>query len=278
MSFDANEIADFLERCAAEPASRLGQLQRYYIYDSEPLRFKKEPELNRDLVKAMKREGLDRDYRFTWGGVVIVREEPNGKKYQIARGSKDACEVLPNGMLLPRYLFRRCRQARGVYYFNDLNQRVAVLKPELVPPGKIALVDYRYVDFGVLKWHLETRASGQTLIEAGVYSAKDAPNEEWVCIGRLHSDELYYEPGLEMIDVLKKREWENKNQSLKDVAKQTMTALAKSRAEREVQEAEAEEKEFNQLYDDVERRTVNHPVAFDMHFQPVPDQFSKEIG
>lgn len=253
----------------------LKEKQNYYQFDGRPYRFKTAPELDRDLMNALKAERLDRAYRFVWGGVVIVREEEDAISYSIARGSKEACHVVQKTMpkvenigtgtlvqhevrdlLLPKYLFARALQARGYCYYDDLNQKVSgFTREELVPIGKLARVDYRYVDFGMLFWFLEARANAQELVDARVYDAKEnVPEEDWTCVMVLKTTAgKYYEPGLEMIPVLQKREWENQNANLKDVAREMMQRSAKARLDTEAKEEEEGDKQFGQLFDDVVR-------------------------
>lgn len=235
--------------------STLKDKQDYYQYVGRPIRMKEAPTLDKGLVDAMKRERLVRAYRFVWGGVVLVREEPNSPGFTIARGHRNACHDV-NGVFMPKYIYQRARQARGYFYYNDLNQKVCTPREEFIPPDKLARVDYRYVDFGILKWHLEQRANAETLINSGVYDAREnVPESEWTCVMVLKSKAgLYYEPGLEMIEVLQKREWENRNMSLKDIAAGMMQRTAKARLEKEETEDKADKKEWDQLYADVEKK------------------------
>ncbi len=229
--------------------------QEYYCYDEHPLRFKYAPTLDRGLVDAMRQKGFDKNYRFVWGGVVLVRTEPNGASFELARGSRDGLTEF-NGIMVPKYIYMRTRQARGLFYIDDLNRRVVITNADLAPVGKIVQVDYRYVDFGILRWFFEYRADASTLIEARVYDSKSAvPNEEWVTISRLSTNNgLYYEPGMEMIDIIAKREWENNNRSLKEVGKELIAKLAKAREENERKEELAAKAEFDRLHSDVENR------------------------
>lgn len=253
----------------------LKEKQEYYQYRERPLRFKTAPVLDATLRAALRQEQLDRAYRFVWGGVVIVREEPNSIGYSLARGSMDGCQFVPVTMprvkqvneegplvqhevrqiLMPKYIHERARQARSFCYYDDLNRKISVAREELIPVGRLSRIDYRYVDFGRLYWHLEVRANAEELINARVYNAQDdVPEEDWTCIMVLKTKKsLYYEPGLEMIEVLQRREWENRNENLKDVARVMMQQRAKRDLERDLAEAAAETKQFNELFDDVAR-------------------------
>lgn len=247
---------NFHLRQAQQDMPGLTEEQQYYEYASRPFRFKTPPVLNRELQEAMQREGLDNDYRFIWGGVVLVRDEPNSPKYQIARGSIDACEPI-NGTMMPKHIFQRVTQARGLFYRNGLGQKVCVARAELAPPDKAVEIEYKFVDLGILRWYVETRLNGQQLVESGYYRDDEpVPADEWVCIGQIHSQGRYYAPGLEWIDLLKKRVWENENRPLKDVAREMMKKFKRARANREKQEAIEAKKEFDQLFDDVVRRNV----------------------
>lgn len=232
----------------------LRRKQQYYVYSERPYRFKEPPELSRELLTALKRERLDKTYRFVWGGVVVVREQPNADTFTIARGHKTACHDV-GGIFMPKYIFARARQARGYYYINDLQQKVAVTREEFVPPGKLALVDYRYVDFGLLRWFLEQRTNADTLIKTRVYDPKEhVPESEWLCIMPLETrNGLYYEPGLEMIDVLKKREWENESADLRQVAAAQIARNEKARLEEARKEDEQGHKDFDLVYRDATR-------------------------
>lgn len=243
---------DLYTRVAAGPTDPLKQKQAYYIYDERPYRFKQPPVLNRDLVDAMKREQLDKTYRFVWGGVVVVREEENSDSYIIARGDKTAMADY-DGLMMPKYIFARARQARGYCYFNDLNQKVAVTRQELVPPGRMCLVDYRYIDFGMLKWFLEFRSSASDLLAAHVYDPKEqVPEHEWTCIMPLATEAgLYYEPGVEMIEILRQREWENRNADLNALALTNIERQLKTRSESDESQEAADKAEFYQLFADV---------------------------
>jgi hypothetical protein len=234
----------------------------YFIYDTRPYRMKTPPVLSRELTDAMKRERLDKSYRFVWGGVVLVRERENGP-YEIARGDATAIADF-NGVMMPKYLFARAKQARSYCYSDDLNRKIPVSRTDLVPPGRIAQVDYRYVDFGYLRWFLEMRAFARDLIDGRVYDPKEeVPESEWICIMRLDTKAgLYYEPGLEMMDVLRKREWENQNANLDDLAKEEAERMAKAGEERESAEEVADKNEFNLLYDDVMRRVEKQATHF----------------
>jgi hypothetical protein len=224
----------------------------YYVYDSRPWRFKEAPTLNPQLREVMKRERLDRAYRFVWGGVVIVREEPDSQTFTIARGSRDACHAV-NGVYMPKYSFSRSKQARGYCYYNDLNQKVCVTREEFIPPGVMSRVDYRYVDFGILRWYLEQRGDAEDLINAHVYNARDVvPEHEWTCVMPLNTKKgQYYEPGLEMIEVLQQREWESANANLMDVARKLRERREKKERDEEAAEDEAGAREFALLESDL---------------------------
>lgn len=234
----------------------LREKQEYFNYGAKrPFRFKTAPMLNPELRAAMKSERLDRAYRFTWGGVAIVREEPNSETFTIARGDRTACKAV-NGVFMPKYIFTRAKQARGLFYFDDLNRKVCVTRPELVPVGRVSRVDYRYVDLGMLYWFLEARADADTLIKSQVYNKRDrVPETSWLSIMRLETKQgRYYEPGMEMIQVLKQREWENNNESLTDVGRRMSEMQAKHRQEEEEAIEAAGAKDFDLLYGDVMRR------------------------
>ena len=234
----------------------LKQKQDYYVYSERPYRMKEAPRLNHELEQALKRERLDKTYRFVWGGVVVVREEPNAPDFTIARGDRSACHSVA-GVFMPKYIYARSRQARGYYYTDDLGRKIPTLREELVPPGRLALVDYRYTDFGILRWFLEQRTKAQDLIDAGVYDPKEqVPESEWVCIMPLETKlGLYYEPGLEMIEILQQREYENRNANLKNVAAAQMQRLAKARLEKEEAEDKQGAKDFDLVYRDAVRST-----------------------
>lgn len=246
--------------------------QEYYRYGEQPYRMKDTPALNSALEAAMREHGLDQQFRFIFGGVVIVREEENSETFTIARGTSDACHVL-NGIVLPKYPYVRARQARGYCYLDDLGRKVSGFTNEsFVPPGRIARVDYRYVDFGKLLWYLEERTTAAVLVDTKVYGKNDeVPDVEWECRMALKTrDELYYEPGLEMIDVLKQRVWENQNARLKDVAASMLERNANLREEEEAASDEAAKKEFDDLYAQISRQVekgtvYNIPYARPQH-------------
>jgi len=246
---------DHYTRVNKESSDPLKRKQAYYIYGERPYRFKEAPALDRDLVNALKHEQLDKTYRFVWGGVVLVREEENSDSYVIARGDKTAIADY-NGLMMPKYIFARARQAKGYCYFNDLNQKVDVTRQELVPPGRVCRVDYRYVDFGMLKWFLEQRIPATELITARVYDPHEkVPEHEWTCIMPLATKAgLYYEPGLEMIEILKQREWENRNADLNAVALTNIERQLKASEESENAQDVADKKEFDLLFADVMAR------------------------
>lgn len=229
--------------------------QEYYCYNSRPYRMKTPPKLGANLAQALKRERLDKTYRFVWAGVVIVREEPNSDFFTIARGDRNATHVV-NKVVLPKYPWARATQARGFFYYNDLSQKICTQREEFVPKDRVARVDYRYVDFGILKWMLEQRIDGAELVKARVYDAKeDVPESQWICVMPLETTNgLYYEPGVEMIEVLQKREWENRNRNLKEVAREEMQRMAKAQLASEEADDEAGSNQFNQVFDDVMRR------------------------
>lgn len=242
--------------------------QDYYIYDTRPYRMKHPPKLNPELVQALKNEKLDKLYRFVWGGVVIVRETENSDFFTIPRGDRNATHVV-NGVVLPRYPFARAQQARGFYYTDALNHKVCVTREEFIPKEYTARVDYRYVDFGVLKWHLEQRTDAEQLIQSGVYDAKEqVPNDQWVCLLALETkNHRYYEPGLEMIEVLQKREWQNRNVDLRQVAALEMERMEKARLARAAKDEEAGDAEFDLLFDDVVRN-VERNAAYALPIIP----------
>ncbi len=256
----------------------LKEKQEYYQYSERPLRFKDAPELNRDLVKAMKSEHLDRAYRFVWGGAVVVREEPNSVAYTLARGTPDALQTLRVTMpayekvgtlagtkqlvapevrdiVMPKYIHERARQARGLFYIDGTGHKVCTTQPDLIPKEYISRVDYRYVDFGRLYWYLEMRTSAEVLIDAQVYDRHEkVPATAWETVMVLKAKNgLYYEPGLEMVEVLQQREYENRNENLKDVARERILRQWKARLATEAAEQQKEDAEFDLFYSDLER-------------------------
>lgn len=242
--------------------STLAEKQAYYRFSEHPFRFKDAPVLAKPVVDAMRIHKLDRAYRFVWGGLVLVREEPNSTQFTIARGSRAAGHDV-HGTFLPKYLYVRAQQARGYCYYDSLNRKISGFTREsLVPKEYLARVDYRYVDFGMLYWFLEQRANAQDLIKAKIYDrSEQVPESEWVCVMRMETKQgRYYEPGLELIPVLQKREWENRNADLKDVAQEMMQRTAKDRMMKEYKENLAGKKEFDTLFDDIWRRAERNPT------------------
>lgn len=258
--------------------STLKEKQAYYQYDERPLRMKAVPDLNRDLVQAMKREHLNRAYRLVWGGAVIVREEPNSIAYTIARGGPESLETVQvtmpayekvgalvgssqlvapevRAIVMPKYIHERARQARGYYYHDATGTKICTTREELIPKEYLTRIDYRYVDFGRLYWHLEMRTNADTLIDAQLYDKRDkVPEGAWECVMVLKAKNgLYYEPGLEMIEVLQQRESENRNENLKDVARRRILRQWKSRLEQEAADEQKADTEFDLFYNDLER-------------------------
>jgi hypothetical protein len=270
------ESADVFERSLKPSSDAATERQDYYEHSERPLRFKTPPTLNRELASAMKREGLDERYRMVWGGVVLVRTEPNGADCEIARGSRDACHEVAvkiegsdhhRVILLPKYPFERAIQARGMYYTDDLNRKVCVSRPELVPAGRIGKIDYRYVDFGILRFFLEQRLAGQELVECGLYDeGDDVPAYEWIAVPGLSPMNTkagrFYEPGMELLSILQKREWQNRNADLDEVAAAQIKHNAKVEKAAEAKETKTEKAEVDLLVGDLIRRreagTVYH--------------------
>lgn len=251
----------------------LQQKQDYFTYGPNNYRIKTAPELDRDLAQALIREELDKSYRFTWGGVVIVREGPERDAPYTIRGDKNACHEIA-GRLEPKWIYVRAKQARGVFYLDGVGAKITTTRPELVPEGYIAQVDYRYVDFGQLRWYLEQRVSGDVLVDTKIYDPHESvPEHEWITLMCLNTKlGLYYEPGLEMIDVLKKREWQNRNADLHDVGRAQRERNANARDEAEEAENQQGANNFGVLYNDV-LRNVERQTAYSIP-NAIPDTYS----
>lgn len=246
----------------------LKKKQDYYRYDARPWRFKDAPVLDRALVDVMKAERLDRVYRFVWGGVVIVREEENSKILTIARGDKNACHYVKDEktgdmVLLPKYAFGRAMQARGYYYIDDLGRKICTKREELIPAEYTSRIDMRYVDFGQLHWYLEARITGEDLVNSRVYNKDEAvPESEWICLMPLKAKNgLYYEPGLEMIEVMQQREAENRNGDMNKIAEAGIERDERARIAREKADDAAGKKEFNAIFDDVMKFVERKPTT-----------------
>lgn len=263
-AFTKEEIAaeiDRINRRLAGSKDPQRSKEDYYIYDTRPYRMKDAPTLNPELALALRNERLDKKFRFVWGGVVLVREEENSDFYTIARGDKTAIREC-NGVMMPKYIYARALQARGYCYYDDLNRKVAVTREEFIPAGRISRVDYRYVDFGILRWFLERRSTGQELVDARLYDPKErVPEHEWVCVMKLETKAgYYYEPGLEMIEVLQKREWEDKHADLEELAVQQMVRDEEARIAAEEADEAAGAKEFDLVYQDALRSVLKKTV------------------
>lgn len=247
---------DFNLRRMAPAREELARRQQYYQFDKDPLEFKMPPDLDRGLLEAMKREGLDKKYRFVWGGVVLVRDEAYGRSFTLARGSMDACMPDSRTGMTPKYLFRRQRQLKTHYYFNDQRKRVNVPRADMIPEDRISLVEYQWIDFGILRWFLEVRQTGAQLKDINFFSAgEDIPAEDWVTVSMLQTkNALYYQPDVDFVEVLRKREYQNRNADLKQVGAADAKAAANAREEREKQAEIAAKAEFDLLYDDIARR------------------------
>lgn len=198
----------------------LSDKQDYFKYGTEKWSYKQPPSLDDSLVQGMKREGFDKNYRVIWGGVAIYRTEAETLTGEI-RGDRRATRINEdNQRLQPSYLFGRARQPVKEWccYSDDDGHKVRTTVENLVPPGKFIRweMDFQYVEYGILNWFLEYLYEG-----------------EWHCLKRLETPEgLYYEPDVRTLEMIRKREYENENEDLNEVAERERLIMAKISQER----------------------------------------------
>lgn len=224
----------------------LSERQEHFRYGSiaSEWKFLEPPTLDSSILEAMRREGLDEQYRIIWGGVAIYRTNPKSFSGEI-KGDERATEVNSHSRRLqPTYLYGRAKQTlREVWVYKDgLGREVETENRDLIPAGYVCRQkkEYVYIEFGVLRWHVEAYCNGA-----------------WHWIQTIEADEgLYLDADSSIVHVLRKREHENRNEDLKEVVKRDREYRAKVRRDREALEEKKKREMAAQMTKDALDRAI----------------------
>lgn len=235
--------------------------REYYRYGASGWTYKQPPVLAPEVVNEMKRLGLDRNYRFVWAGVAVIRDEPNSTAPEV-RGDRAATWIV-NGRLEPKWLHVKARQPKYLCYRDERGHVCRTTRPELIPPGRLTWWEFHYVEYGKLLWMVEYRADPEVLIATNAAHKDEVEIDGWTWIQTLetaetdeHAEGLYYEPDVTNVHMLAEREFENRNANLKEVAKRDSKFRAARRAEKDEKINDRAWKEFNEMWDETEQREL----------------------
>jgi len=216
----------------------LRRKQDYYSY-AGGWSFKQPPKLDDELHRRVAE--IDPNFRLIWGGVAVVRNEPDGFPAAV-RGPREATKTL-HGRLTARYVDARVKQFHGFTFKLKNGREKTVLREDSIPRSKraIAVAKFEYVDYGRLYWFLERYLTTEQLIEAQYYF-KDDPNlpRPGDYIYRLHvctPEGLYWEPDHDWLDMVASSTFETLTTPLKDLYFKDKTAREESEAARQAAEA-----------------------------------------
>lgn len=248
--------------------NRLKEKQEYYRYGDSGITYKIAPPLPDDVAQAMRDEGLDQKYRILWLGCAVVRQRENDPN-PVIRGDRRACEVAMRRIggrlvpwLQPKKLYMRTRQPQGFKYEDSLGVMQSVKRPDLLPDGVIAKADYLWIDYGALEWRIEQRNTGEELAAINLFKKDEVPAESWRSILTIRSrDGFYQEPSMEHVEILRKREWQNRNANLDEVVKADVETRSQLLEEQQAQFEAAERRELDVIADDLQSFTDRKPVS-----------------
>jgi hypothetical protein len=201
---------------------KLETKQEYYEYRGG-WTFKDPPRLDPAIQRRLKE--IDPALRLIWGGVAVVRDEPDGEPVAI-RGPREATKVL-FGRLTARYLDTRVRTFCGFRFKLAKSGREKIVpREDQIPRSKrrLARAVFEYVDYGRLRWILERHLTAEQLVAAGIYAA-DATNipPAGDYIWRLDvqtPDGLYFEPDQDWLEMVAANNYETFHTPLKELYRQ----------------------------------------------------------
>lgn len=230
--------------------------EQYYSYTRSGPVYKQPPVLDSGITDAIERVGKDEFgdplYRLIWGGVAIVRTDPNASDGEV-RGDRNAC-VVRKGRLQPLYPSFRVQHPKSLCYKDDLGRTVRTTRLEFIPLGKMPWWEYEYIDYGMLYWFLERKISAKELVAIGLYSAKgsNVPSHgEYICILKLEKEGKYLEPDASWVSVVGSHIWEGTNMALSDLQREDREARDRAMAIQEVKDDIDARIEFDEAVDDL---------------------------
>jgi hypothetical protein len=206
------------------------------------------PALGHGVEEATRREGLDRVYRIVWGGVCILRDDPASPSGEI-KGDRRAVEVDPHtGRLQPTYLYGRARQIKSEWwcYEDSFGRKVRCARPDLIPPGYMVWqeTEYVYAEYGILRWHVEYLCGG-----------------EWHWIQTVEDEEgRYCDADLSLVRVLREREYQNRNEDLKQIVARDREYRSRIRRDREELEERKKRERVDEMVKDLFSNLERRPV------------------